>query len=299
MADAQSTAAQQAPLTMDLATATLQEIVLFMDGCCTPAPGILDFVGALAKQQSARLIGIFVRPPTALSKAESFAHGKGIQEALDAHESEMKGIEAPCRAAFDKVVHRNELRSDWKSLDHFSSEVAKHAYYADLVVIARPGSEALSTNLASLPESLVLSSGRPVILFPPGGKVPQVRRIVVAWNATRQSVRATADAMPLLVRAEAVQVLVVDPQRHRVFHDQEAGASIAQHLTRRGARVEVRRVPAAGRDVGQQILSQADAFKADLLVMGAYGHSQVRQWVFGGVTRTVLYEANIPVLMSR
>jgi nucleotide-binding universal stress UspA family protein len=284
---------------MDLATGTLQEMVLFMDGCCTPAPGILDFAGTLAKQQGARLIGIFVRPPATLSKAESFAHGKGIQEVMKAHESEIKGIEGPCRAAFDKVVHRYELRSDWKSLDHFSSEVAMHAYYADLVVVARPGSEALSPNLAGLPESLVLSSGRPIILFPPGGKVSQVRRILIAWNATRQSVRATADAMPLLVRAESVEVLVIDPRRHRVFHDQEAGTSIAQHLARRGARVEVHRVPPEGRDVGQQILSQAAAFKADLLVMGAYGHSQVRQWVFGSVTRTILYGANIPVLMSR
>jgi nucleotide-binding universal stress UspA family protein len=121
----------------------------------------------------------------------------------------------------------------------------------------------------------------------------------VAWNATRESIRAVADALPLLVKADAVEVLLVDHQRHPAGHGQEPGADIARHLARHGAHVEVRRLSSRGKDVGRLLLSEAAAFSADLLEMGAYGHTHLREWMFGGVTRTVLYEAGLPVLMSR
>jgi nucleotide-binding universal stress UspA family protein len=218
---------------------------------------------------------------------------------LHVQQSKIEGLEAGYRATFEGIAHRHGLSSEWKSLPHFSSEVALHAYFADLVVVARPGSAVSPATPAGLAESLVLSSGRPVILFPPDGKVSQVRRILVAWNATRESVRSVADALPLLTHAEAVEVLVIDPERHRVLRDREPGTGIAEHLAHHGAHVEVRHLSSAGQDAGHLMLSHAAAFKADLLVMGAYGHSQVREWVFGSVTSTVLYEANIPVLMSR
>ena len=144
-----------------------------------------------------------------------------------------------------------------------------------------------------------MSSGRPIIVFPQHGTTSRVRRILAAWNATRESIRAVADALPLLVKAEAVEVLVVEDKRHAAGHGQEPGADIARHLARHGAQVEVRRMPSGANDVGRLLLSQAAAFNADLLVMGAYGHSHLREWMFGGVTRTVLYEAGLPVLMSR
>ena len=121
----------------------------------------------------------------------------------------------------------------------------------------------------------------------------------MAWNATRESIRAVADALPLLEEADAVEVLVVDHQRRPEGHGQEPGADIARHLARHGAHVEIRRMSSAGEDVGGLLLSEAAAFGADLLVMGAYGHTHLREWMFGSVTRTVLYGASLPVLMSR
>src|SRR5258706_15774576 len=96
-----------------------------------------------------------------------------------------------------------------------------------------------------------------------------------------------------------VEVLIVDYQRQRARHGQEAGAQIARRLAGLGARVEVQCLSSEGKDVGHLLLSQAVEFRADLLIMGAYGHSKLREWMFGGVTRTVLYEAGLPVLMSR
>ena len=291
---------EPAPLSMGKGTAELEEIVVFIDGR-TETAGILEFAGALAQEHGARLISVFMQPEPTITPAETFARGKGMQSTIEVHRAQLERIEADHRAQFEDIVRRHGIRpeSEWRSLPYLSTEVGVHAYYADLVVIARPESAGQTAGPPGLAESLVLSSGRPIIVFPPRGKASQVRRILVAWNATRESIRAVADALPLLVKAKAVEVLVADHERNRAGHGQEPGADIARHLARHGVHVEVQRLSSGGKDVGPLLLSQAAAFGADLLVMGAYGHSQVREWMFGGVTRTVLYEAGLPVLMSR
>jgi nucleotide-binding universal stress UspA family protein len=287
-------------LSIDKGTTELREIVVFIDGR-TETPGVLEFAGMLAQEHGARLISVFMQPEPTVTPAETFARGKGMRSTIEAHRPQLERIEAEHRAQFEDVVRRHGIRpeSEWRSLPYLSSEVGVHAYYADLVVIARPESASETAGPPGLAESLVLSSGRPIIMFPPLGTVSKVRRILVAWNATRESIRAVADALALLAKAEAVEVLVVDHQRHPAGHGPEPGADIARHLARHGAKVEVRRLSSGGKDVGQLLLSQATDFGADLLVMGAYGHSHLREWMFGGVTRTVLYEAGLPVLMSR
>jgi nucleotide-binding universal stress UspA family protein len=300
MANEQSTWSprERAPLSIDKGTAELGEIVVFIDGR-TEAAGILEFAGMLAQEHEARLISAFMQPEPIVTPAETFSRGKGMQSTIEGHQAQLERIEADHRAKFDDIARRHGIRSEWRSLPYLSSEVGVHAYYADLVVIARPESVGQTAGPPGLAESLVLSSGRPIIMFPPHVTVSRVRRILVAWNPTREAIRAVADALPLLVKAEAVEVLVVDHQRHPEGHGQEPGADIARHLARHGAQVEVRRLTSGGKDVGPLLLSQAVAFSANLLVMGAYGHTQLREWVFGGVTRTVLYEAGLPVLMSR
>jgi nucleotide-binding universal stress UspA family protein len=297
MADMQSTSRERVPLTMESASAALGEIVIFTDGQ-SEAVAILEFAATLAEQHGARLIDVFVQPEPPLTTAEQFARGEGLREVSDSQQKRLASLEANHRKRFEDVAHRHNVRSEWRSLSHFSNEVGIHAYYADLVVIARPESAGQTASSPGLAESLVLSSGRPILLYPPHSTVTQVRRILVAWNATRESVRAVADALPLLKRAEAVEILVADAERHP-RHGQEPGADIARHLAHHGAHVEVRRASSEGKDVGHLLLFQAAAFHADLLVMGAYGHSQVREWMFGSVTRTVLYEATIPILVSR
>jgi nucleotide-binding universal stress UspA family protein len=289
---------EPAPLSIGKGTAGLGEIVVFIDGR-TETAGILEFAGIVAQEHGARLISVFMQPEATVTPAETFARGKGMRSVIEVHGAELEKIEAERRAQFEVIVRRHGIRSEWRSLPYLSSEVGVHAYYADLVVIARPEPAGQTAGPPGLAESLVLSSGRPIIVFPPRDKVAQVRRILVGWNATRESIRAVADALPLLVRAEAVEVLVVDHQRRKEGHGQEPGADIARHLTRHGAQVEVQRLPSGGEHVGRLLLSQATAFGADLLVMGAYGHTHLREWMFGGVTRTVLYEAGLPVLMSR
>src|SRR6266436_228624 len=284
MANEQSTWSprERAPLSIDKGAVELGEIVVFIDGR-TETSGILEFAGILAQEHSARLISVFMQPEPTVTPAETFARGKGMQSMIEVHQAQLERIEADHRAQFEDVVRRHGIRpeSEWRSLPYLSSEVGVHAYYADMVVIARPESASQTAGPPGLAESLVLSSGRPIIVFPPRGTASKVRRILVAWNAKRESIRAVADALPLLAKAEAVEVLVVDHQRHPTGHGQEPGADIARHLARHGAQVEVRRLSSGGKDVGSLLLSQAAAFRADLVVMGAYGHSYLSEWMFG------------------
>ena len=274
------------------------EIVVFIDGCLG-TEGILEFASALAEPYGARLISVFMQPQPTVTPAETFARGKGMQGVTEVHRAELKAVEVKHQALFEGIVRRHGIQSEWRSLPYLSSEVGVHAYYADLVIVARPDSTGQTAGPPGLAESLVLTSGRPIIMFPPLGTVSQIRRILVAWNARREAIRAVADALPLLARAEAVEVLVVEDQHHAAGHEQEPGADIALHLVRHGAQVGVRRLPSGGDEVGHLLLSQAVSFGADLLVMGAYGHSHLSEWVFGGVTRAVLHAASLPILMSR
>jgi nucleotide-binding universal stress UspA family protein len=292
------TAPEPASLSIGNATAQLGEIAVFIDGA-TESAGILEFAGIIAHEHSARLISVFMQPEPAATTPEMFARGKGMDSVIEAHRAQLERIEAERVAQYEAIVRRHGIRSEWRSLPYLSSEVGVHAYYADLVVIARPESVGQTAAPPRLAESLILSSGRPLIVFPPRDKVSRVRRILVGWNATREAIRAVADAVPLLARADAVEVLIIDYQHQQARHGQEPGAAIARRLAGLGAHVEVRRSSSGGKDVGRLLLSQAAAFGADLLVMGAYGHTQLREWMFGGVTQTVLYEAGLPVLMSR
>ncbi len=289
---------QPAPLSSDKGVAELGEIVVFIDGR-TETTGILEFASVLAQEHGAHLIGVFMQPEAEFTPPETFARGKGIPKVIEAHQAQLEGIEADHRALFEDTVRRHGIRSEWRSSPYLSGDVAVHTHYADLAVIARPDPTGQTADPPGLVESLVLTSGRPIIILPPRSMASRVRRILVGWNGAREAVRAVADSLPLLVRAEAAEVLVVDPERHRASHGQEPGADIARHLARHGAHVEVRRLSSGGEDVGRLLLSQAAAFDADLVVMGAYGHSHLTEWVFGSVTQTVLRKAALPVLMSR
>jgi len=190
------------------------EIVVFVDGR-TDTAGILQFAGVLAQEHGAHLTAVFMQPPPDSTPPEMFARGEGIPHVIETHRAQLEGIEADHRARFDDIVRRHGIRSEWRSLPYLTSDVEVHAHYADLAVVARPDPAGQTAGPRGLVESLVLTSGRPVIMLPPRGTASRVRRILVGWNARREAVRAVADAMPLLVRAEAVEVLVVDPERRR------------------------------------------------------------------------------------
>src|ERR1700740_2268680 len=238
------------PLAAATSKPELGEIVVFIDHR-SEAATILEFAGLLAKENHARLINVFIQPAPAVTPPQTFARGTGIQDVIETQQSQLESIEGCQRARFDDVVRRHGIpRSEWRSLSPWSTEMAVQAYYADLVVIARPESPGQVPAPSGLAESLVLSSGRPIILFPPSRTASRVRRILVGWSATREAIRAVVDALPLLARAEAVQVLIVDHERQRERHGQSPGADIERRLSALGPQVEVQRLSSGGQSAG-------------------------------------------------
>ncbi len=178
--------------------------------------------------------------------------------------------------------------------------LATSARYADLVVMGQANPDtADSVEESDFPDHAVLASGRPTLLIPYVGDYPVIgEHVVVAWSATRESTRAVTDALPLLQRAKKVTVIVGDIAPGTKGHGADPGADIALYLARHGVTVNVSPEQTAGLDVGSMLLSRIGDLGADMLVMGGYGHSRLRELVLGGVTRRILREMTVPVLMS-
>ncbi len=171
--------------------------------------------------------------------------------------------------------------------------VGMHARLFDLTVVGRPVQGA-STPAASTLETVLFDSGRPILIAPPNPPKALGSTAVVSWNASTETARAVAFAMPLLRRAERVVVLAVEG----VMVAGPSAAEAARHLQLNGIAAEVREAATNGRDGGETILAEAAALGADLLVKGAYTRSRLRQMIFGGATSKILAEAELPVFMA-
>jgi nucleotide-binding universal stress UspA family protein len=206
---------------------------------------------------------------------------------------------ARAETEFAKPASAAGLRNvEWRSaIDDPVEAMTLHARYADLVVIGQAGSANGSPTPADFPERLMLAAGRPVLIVPAIGSFPSLgKRILIAWNPSREATRAVTDSIPLLRLADHVHVMAVNPKSGE--HGAVAGADIGLYLARHGVRVEVKTDQGAEIDVGNELLSRAADLDADLIVMGGYGHSRLKEWVLGGATRTILESMTVPVLMS-
>jgi nucleotide-binding universal stress UspA family protein len=146
-------------------------------------------------------------------------------------------------------------------------------------------------------ESALFESGRPVIIVPYIQKAPlKLDRVMVCWDGSRAATRAIGDAMPLLERSGAVEVVIIANERGK--QDEISGADMGQHLARHGLKVDVKRIVGGKIDVADALLSHAADSSADFMIMGGYGHSRLREFVLGGATRAILSSMTIPVLMS-
>jgi nucleotide-binding universal stress UspA family protein len=120
--------------------------------------------------------------------------------------------------------------------------------------------------------------------------------VMICWDGSRPAARAIGDAMPLLEKAGRVEIVIVTNERGK--QDEIEGADIGQHLARHGLKVDVHRLSGGTIDVADALLSHAADSGADFMVMGGYGHSRLREFVLGGVTRSILQSMTVPVLMS-
>jgi nucleotide-binding universal stress UspA family protein len=205
-------------------------------------------------------------------------------------------------AIFARMTAKQPFVAEWRALKvphvDLAPIVMDHGRAADLIIAAQTDPDWDLSPLADFPERLALESGRPVLVVPRAGRHAEVgRHVVIAWKAGREAARAAFDALPFLRAAETVHILEIKEDRD----ERPALApdtSIAAALARHGLRPSVHTSTLGNVGIGDEILSRLPDLRADLLVMGAYGHTRLRELVFGGATRHIARHMTVPTLLS-
>jgi|SaaInl7_200m_RNA_FD_contig_31_918518_length_1075_multi_9_in_0_out_0_2 nucleotide-binding universal stress UspA family protein len=270
----------------------LKDILVHVDnsGHCKAR---IDTAHDLARAHGAHLTGFFARVRMARPTYVGAELDLGIQRRFT------QVVEEEERKAQQLFRGRLGDSGTWCAVKGDPSEVAvRLARYSGLVVIGQQNPEIQAPGGEAVPDRLILSAGRPVLVVPGGGQFPTIGRcVIVAWDGSRASSRAVHDAMPLLIRAGEVTVVSVYPGGSRE-DGEEPGARLADHLLRHGVNVRARTVYAGELSVGDVLISRTAKDGADLLVMGAYGHPRWKELVLGGTTRHMLDHMTTPVFMS-
>ncbi|EHK53269.1 universal stress protein [Allomesorhizobium alhagi] len=207
-------------------------------------------------------------------------------------------------AAVSAFLARSDVSSDvtseYPEIAWADETVGRRARYADLTVVG-PRLLAGETLKDKVVEGVLFSSGKPLLLVPEGGSQPTLKpkRVLVAWDSRIEASRALRESLEILDAAEDVRLVLVDPMEGEDKHGAEPGADAAAYLARHGVKVAVDRLPSAGHAVAEVLRRHAVDISAELLVMGAYGHSRLRERIFGGVTKSMLENQSLPILMAR
>lgn len=274
---------------------TVSTILLHLDGGERDSVRT-EIANRLATQFKAHLIGLHVVMPY-YPIAFGGPGAAAMAELQEQYTRTARAHADEVRVAFEEAAERAGNPCEWRFDEaDVVRTVAHHARYADLSVVGQTPPGAATLNLPEgLAAEVALESGGPVLAIPYAGAFSSLgERVLIAWNGSREASRAVRDAMPLLHGAKSATVLVLQPRDK----DHIPGADIAAHLARHGVKVETRQTTADDISAGNMLLSEAADLSADLIVMGAYGHSRMRELVLGGVTEHILGSMTVPVLMS-
>jgi nucleotide-binding universal stress UspA family protein len=257
----------------------------------------------ICQQSGGRAVAMLASPlPSAMYAGDPFGGVEMWTSVIAALRAQAAKEGAKVKERLAKASSPMEFRTT--EMEYFLSRqaVLMSARHADATIMLRPSEEEDRDFRRDLIETMLFQSGRPVLIVPPTQKKPMAfKNIVIAWNASRESARAVGDAACIIDGAEKVTIVTVDAIPSSEGVGQAPGADIAAHLAHRthhGEKVEVRNVDKMGRTEADCVLDVATAVDADLIVLGAYGHSRAREFVFGGMTRELLNNADRPLFMS-
>lgn len=245
----------------------------------------------IAEEFDAHLVGAHLQQLPEILEIANPAQSATVRELLDESEREADRSFRTLSTRFSELRVANELKRLHGLGDMLGQDLAQLARTADLFVGTRPYGDPAGRR--QIEERVLFGSGRACLFLPPGGSAHQsFARIAVAWDGSREATRSVAEAMPFLTRAKAVQIVSIgETEQHGSFH------AIKAHLAHYGLAADATAVP-YGNGTGEQIEQFAHQMGADLIVMGAYGHARLIEWMFGGATRYLLRHATLPVLMA-
>jgi nucleotide-binding universal stress UspA family protein len=269
----------------------IKHIVVHLDGGAHDA-AVLKLAGALAGRFGAALEAVFANVPPFIPAS---IDGVMAPQIIEAQQAILRKRAAAAKAALAAVTLAH--KPAWTELDARAADaVIARARFADLAVIAQPApDESDAATDYDAPADIVMALGRPVLMVPYAGRFADAgKRILAAWNGTRESARALSDALPFLATASAVTVLTVNPEGDTARMEADLKRWLAGH----GIKAETRTARTRDIEVGDVLLSAAADLSADLIVMGAYGRARLRELILGGATHSILRHMTAPVLMT-
>jgi nucleotide-binding universal stress UspA family protein len=273
----------------------LKDIVVNLTGG-GPQDFAVNYAISVAGQFGAQLTGIaFVLDPVIPDAGLGGVSPSLIEMQRDENTKAAQGAVDRFTAAAKSAGLVSEVRSLDASLAGATNEFGRIARRFDLSIVGQAQRDYGAAEELMI-EGALFESGRPLIVVPYIQKQAlSLDRVMVCWDGGRTAARAIGDALPLLVRAKSVEVVVVtEPRKSSEVDDTQ----MAEHLARHGVPAVVKRVTRGDIDVQSAILSHAADISADFIVMGGYGHSRLREFIWGGVTRNMLGAMTVPVLMS-
>lgn len=195
---------------------------------------------------------------------------------------------------FEATLETRTLGGEWiAAVGSMAAFVAHRAHAADLVVVGQhdPGLSSLER-----PEDVILTCGRPVLVVPHSKSFSHVgENVLVAWNDSREAALAVEGALPLMADPNPITIVSVNPHPDA---DWEVGGDLIRHFARHGLRARAETITQDGRSPASLVCMRATSEHSDMIVMGAYGHSRWREMVLGGMTRDMLADMTVPVLMA-
>lgn len=257
----------------------------------------LEVAARLAQAHNAHLIGLYIFPRV---QVPVYAGAAFPADLFEERERRAEVDSEKAKARFDQVADRSGVQSEWRT-ERANHAVALnlHAHYADLVVLSQYDPTDFDRLVPSSADYVLLECSRPVLVVPGCGWSDAIgARVLIAWDGGREVARAVHDGMPLLGSATDVCVLSVSPESAEKPDDANSNQAIREHLARHQILTRAENVVASDGAVADVILSTAEAMKADLIVMGAYGHYRLREIFLGSTTRDVLYDTIRPVIVS-
>ena len=254
----------------------------------------------LAKRHNAHLVGIFGMAREPSHPSDDFARGRqGIQHVIAKHREEEAGKALAAGKQFSDLLRDydvgTEFRVVWRG--DAADDIVLNGLNCDLIIASHPKLDNLPDNWSG--EHLLLVTSAPVLRISTGWEDRSVgKNVLIAWNGSREVRRAVNDGMPLLGSADSVTVLTVDHDRIPGGIGSTADDAV-RHLLRHDIDANLSSIESGGRPVADVILDYAASISADLLVIGAYSHPRTIERLFGGITRSLLADAEMPLLMSR
>ena len=280
-----------------------KDILVHLDN--TPRSAVrLNIAVQLATRHDAHVAGLYVMdlPSLAMFMGETSVFDMGMaDEIIRRGRDQARTISDTVRGRFDEVLRKSSVNGEWRCADGLAAEtVAVHARYADLAIVGQsdPKYFALPGEM-HIPETVILDSGRPVLVIPYFGEIKPIgNRVLVGWKSGREAARAVNDALPLLSYAKSVTVLTIDPKNGISDDGVFPAADISVHLARHGVAVTAAHTVSGGVAEGDILLNYVSDHGVDLIVAGGYGHSRAREFVLGGATRSLLATMTVPTLFS-